>query len=394
MKRLFTCLILITSLNCLIAQTPVNKELQTYVDFLGNQAATAKDYILHLFEHNDIVVLGERNHQDITQYDLFLDVIKDPYFIKNVGIVFAEVGTKNLNPELNNFISDNLMTDEEVNKQTLYFLRNCMFPYWRNYNFAYYIRGLRDINKNIPWGSKIEFYPSDELYVKGELTVDNAVEMIKRVAVRDSLIADNIINKFEEIKKSGNRKKALVVMNYRHAYNNKFDFTFESGEKVKNTTEFLFNRYPGKVANVLINTINISGNFSTLQDGKWDAAFKLMNIENMGFDFKGSPFGKDNFDHWTYKNNFTYSDIFTGFVFYLPVEKFRLVAGFPHFMEDGFVEDCMLKEKLWAKAFSKLSNKEIEPSATKEELMQYNVINVKPIQNLDSILLQINKWLK
>lgn len=45
--------------------------LDPYVDFLKEQTTSAKDYILGLFDDYDIVILCERNHRDMTQYDLF-----------------------------------------------------------------------------------------------------------------------------------------------------------------------------------------------------------------------------------------------------------------------------------------------------------------------------------
>lgn len=395
MKIFVFILLFVCPFFSLFAQLRTETELVPYVEFLKNQQTSAKAYILSLFEEHDIVVLCERHYKDVTQYDLFLDVIKDPYFIENVGVVFTEVGAKNLNPELNYFLQDNLSSDVEVNRQTLNFLRKCMYPYWRNYNFAYFIRGLREINKDISWSSKIEMFPSDEFYVSGDLTLKNVSDMIMRVAVRDSLMADNIIRQYETMKRSGLRKKALVIMNYRHAYNNRFTYVTANGESVKNTTEFLFNTYPGRVANVLINTFFTGKGTVVLQDGKWDAAFKISGIENLGFDFKNSPFGKDDFDHWTYENRFTYQDIFKGFVFYLPIEKHKLVSGFPRLMEDGYLEKCIQKERLWNDALQKITKEKSVESAvlTKEELMRDNVIHVEPINNLDSIVYEIDKWL-
>lgn len=341
------------------AQVRVGTELKAYAEFLKNQQTSAKAYILSLFEDHDIVVLCERHYKEITQYDLFLDIVRDPYFIENVGIVFTEVGAKNLNPQLNYFLKDNLSSDIEVNRQTINFLRKCKYPHWGNYNFAYFIRGLREINKDVAWDSKIEMYPCDEFYVSGDLTLKNVSDMILRVAIRDSLMADNIIDQYETMKQSGSRKKALVIMNYRHTYNNNFTYILASGEKEKSTTEFLFDRYPGRVANVLINTFFTEKGTVVLQDGKWDAVFKVSGIENIGFNFRNSPFGKDNFDHWTFKNNFTYQDIYTGFVFYLPIEKHRLVGGFPHLMEDGYLEKCSQKERLWNDALQRIPEKKI-----------------------------------
>ena len=39
-------------------------------------------YIFNLFEYSDIVVIGERDHWDTTQYELILDFQKDPRFVK------------------------------------------------------------------------------------------------------------------------------------------------------------------------------------------------------------------------------------------------------------------------------------------------------------------------
>lgn len=395
MKVLIFILLFVCPFFYSTAQVRVGTELKAYTEFLKSQQTSAKAYILSLFEDHDIVVLCERDYKEITQYDLFLDIMEDPYFIENVGVVFTEVGAKNLNPQLNYFLQDNLFSDIEVNRQTLNFLRKCKYPHWSNYNFAYFIRGLREINKDVPWNSKIEMYPCDEFYVSGDLTLKNVSDMIMRVAIRNSLMADNIIGQYETMKQSGLRKKALVIMNCRHAYNNKFTYIPANSEKVKSTTEFLFDRYPGRVANVLINTFFTKKESVVLQDGKWDAAFKVSGNENLGFHFKGSPFGKDNFDHWTYKNNFTYQDIYTGFVFYLPIEKHRLVGGFPHLMEDAYLEKCIQKVQLWNDALQRIPGKVSVESIvlTEEELMRDNVMHVDPIDDLDNIIFEIDKWI-
>lgn len=54
--------------------------------------------MLSLFKTHDIVIICERDHRDITQYELYLDIISDPYFTSNVGVLFTEVGTRSLNP--------------------------------------------------------------------------------------------------------------------------------------------------------------------------------------------------------------------------------------------------------------------------------------------------------
>ncbi len=60
-----------------------NKEITKHVDFLRENHKPAKEYILDLFEKNDLVILCERYHHENTQYELITDVISDTKFIKN-----------------------------------------------------------------------------------------------------------------------------------------------------------------------------------------------------------------------------------------------------------------------------------------------------------------------
>ncbi len=51
------------------------------------------DYVMGLFEKYDYVVLCERHHQDMTQYDMIYDLVTDSRFVDNVGVVFKEIET-------------------------------------------------------------------------------------------------------------------------------------------------------------------------------------------------------------------------------------------------------------------------------------------------------------
>jgi len=67
-----------------------DKPIEEYVEFIREHNQNPVDYILGLFEHADIVVLCERSHNEITQYELITNTIKDKRFIENVGHVFLE----------------------------------------------------------------------------------------------------------------------------------------------------------------------------------------------------------------------------------------------------------------------------------------------------------------
>ena len=54
-----------------------NLHIEAYTTFLQEDHVSAKDYILGLFSQYDIVILCERDHREMTQYELILDILAD-----------------------------------------------------------------------------------------------------------------------------------------------------------------------------------------------------------------------------------------------------------------------------------------------------------------------------
>ena len=99
-------------------------EIERYVGFLRQEHARPVDYILGLFNDNDIVILGERWHPEMTQYELIFELVSDPRFSKKVGSIFTEIGTRSLNADLNDTLSDAGLTDSELERNLLSIYRN------------------------------------------------------------------------------------------------------------------------------------------------------------------------------------------------------------------------------------------------------------------------------
>jgi hypothetical protein len=175
---------------------------------------------------------------------------------------------------------------------------------------------------------------------------------------RDEEMASRIITEYKEkIIKKKNRRKGLVIMNFRHAYGlirddkgNKIDHPFNS-----NTAAILMDTFPEKVCNIMINTISFKLGliFTPIQNGKWDKAFSFLGNPNVGFDFENSPFGQDRFDAFIGNpaKGLRYTDVFTGFVFFNPLEKHFHKTGFPY-MLDNFEDTLINRAKSVSLAYS------------------------------------------
>lgn len=389
---LVTLFIVVFQLN--VRSQPLGSaEVIPYIEFLKGNNTSAKDYIISLFKEKDIVILCERDHRELVQYNLILDVMKDPYFIDNVGAVYTEVGDRNLNPKLNTFLLSDKLNDKDVRSNILYFQRNAMSPIWDKSNYAYLIKGIYEINKKLLAGEKIQMFPLDFLGVLEDPSPEKLIKQYKDQIVRDSLIADRFFCCFEKIKSNSNKKKALVIMNSRHAF--KHDIVSANGYKNNNTGRYIFNKYRDIVTNVLINNWSEGTGavfFSLMQDGKWDAAFQYLNITDTGFDIAGSPFENDKLDYskWMLVNNdYVFGDIFDGFVFYQPIGKFEISRGLDGLMDDGFYEEYINRMTL----FNEAVKKEVFPTNNKEAIMTLNKQVVTPMNNLEKLQKTIDRWL-
>ena len=103
-------------------------------------------------------------------------------------------------------------------------------------------------------------------------------------------------------------------------------------------------RYPDRSANVLINTIGMGFDLSKykisvspVHGGAWDNAFDANGNKPVGFDLQDSPFGLDDFDMTIMKKwkSLRYQDVFTGFIFYKPLEEHMNSMGFKGMLSDN-----------------------------------------------------------
>jgi hypothetical protein len=326
--------------------------------------------------------------------------VSDERFIENVGNVFTEIGLSTQADRVNTFVHAEKLPPDTVNRRLLEFQRNCTFhPIWENFNYPYFIRGIYTLNQSLPQEKKINLFNSDVPFDWATVDTTQIRVFWEGIGTRDSVMASQIIRRFDGIGKIvGGRHKALVIMNYRHAFGHKFETV--KGVKPQNVGRFLFDRYGDRVANAYINFVALrdvkSDNdmaFAAIQDGKWDASFKALNITDAGFDFAHSPFGRDTFDIYPRKFQLTYEDVFNGFVFYLPLEHHKYVPGVPGLVESSFLGEIkrrfVLLSSLPGGRFKPLSDSEVEGF-----MHDANNKREVPTMMLDSLQVQIKKWMR
>ena len=317
-----------------------NLHIEAYTTFLQGEHPSAKDYILGLFARYDIVILCERDHREMTQYELILDILADKRFIKEVGVAYFEIGNTEYNDSINAFLHNATLTTDEVKQNVLHFHRNIYGAgLWEKSNYSYLLRGVHDINSRLAPKDMIEIYGLE----KG-VNWDKATEydIIRRnictdAIHRDAILAENFCN-YHHYSTTG---KALVILNYRHAFTRDIANRDNAGRHIKD-------RYGNRVANVFLNSFALSprGEFTAIKNGMWDAAFAVTHNSDIGFDLTDTPFGEDNFDFIPIATALRYCDFFTGMVYYTPFAQLRITTGLPNFVDDNFAREVQRRYTL------------------------------------------------
>jgi hypothetical protein len=327
-----------------------------YVLFL-NQQKEAKEYIFKLFEKYDIVILCERLHYEMTQYDFIYDVISDQRFIDNVGAIFTETGGVNYQTELDSLMNEHNLSEKELDDRVANLMKNISisWPVWDKTNLFTHLKSLYKLNQNLPEEKKINHYFTDIDFTWDRMN-DEDYQKNRRILLRDrdKTMSENFSKQYEKNRSSIlNRNKCLVIMNYRHGFG---PVRKTNGELLEqNAGALIMEKYPEISANVLINTVKLSFDaskygisVSSIQNGIWDNAFSEIGNKSLGFDFKNSPFGLDEFDmaiqpSWA---DFIYQDVFTGFVFYKSLGDHITSMGFPGILNNNFEEEMLERAKL------------------------------------------------
>lgn len=382
----------------------VKPELTKYVDFLELQNTSAKDYVINLWQKYDVVILGERNHGEMTQYDLIYDIVKSDYFIKNVGNIFTEVGSVSKQKEVLEFIKMDYSNKNLREQELLNLYRNIKWPVWEKSNFYYFIKNINILNSELDNSKKINLFLSDAKDPDfNQSKSKEAYQMyLKNNKVnRDILMAQNIINVFDEIKASEfKRKKCLVIMNFRHSFSKTINNEIDNYLDISNVGNILFDYYGDKTANVYLNSLaltmkvedpNKNSRFRDyiqmpVQNGKWDASFKALNIESLGFNFKNSPFGEDSFDIWPWSEQYTYKDVFTGFIFYLPIEKHFEAFGVPNLVDNDFEDEVYKRLLIFQKVYG-------GPKVEKDEIKNNFKYLESKYDEIERLNFEIDKWI-
>mgnify|MGYP000859793846 CR=1 FL=1 len=396
MKTLFIILLILGG-----SQVKGQSEVEQFENFLKDSTLSPKDYIFKLFEKNDIVILGERDHRETTQYDLILEILTDERFINQIGYVYTEVGVINKNDCLNSVLKSEYSTPEKFEKSLIEVYRQLMFfPLWDKYNMYKYLKGVYNINKSLPIEKKITVGLTDCRFEWTEMNFSKYAEFYKNyisveaLNTRDSIMAYNFMKLYEKQKPINGKRKALYIQNQPHAINVE---VINESIKIKTVGAHIKENYMESASIVLLNWFkydaNLFSDYSLIADGKWDAAFKLTNYNPVGFNLKNSPFGEISLDY-NYDRNLIYEDVADGFIFYKPFYKFVFEVGIPNVVDEDFSDELLRRTSIYFGKGSKVSNEIIKsPEKAKKKLSNtYNNVRTVRVSEIRKLKKQLNEY--
>ena len=395
MKYRFILIFSILALN-LFGQTKVVE----LTECLKKNSCDPKEYVLNLFKTNDIIIIGERNRNDTTQYDLLLEILSDKRFIEEVGHVYTEVGCENRTEWTNTVLKASYDTKAEFEKNLIRLYRelDCN-PLWEKYNLYKYLKGIYNINKNLDEKKKITIGLTDLAFDWGGMNRKKyqAFENISyaRYRSRDSIMAVNFIGQYEKQEPINGKRKALLIQSFPHAINMNL---LPNGVKYKSTGSYVVEKYRDNVKIVAFNSMYFgrynSSDYSLVDDGRWDAAFKLTSCEPVGFDVAETPFGETEFEE-AYGVSKKYQEIVDGIIFYEPFYEFRLTIGIPNVVDNEFSKELVKRFAITeASFFNRLGLRLLKFHFKKIYKNYYNNVRSFKRSKEEGLIEQMNKWIE
>jgi len=399
MKRYIALIIYIVwTCSLALGQNSVND----YFNYLNKEHLSPKEYIFKLFETNDIVILGERDHRDTTQYDLILDILADERFINQIGHIYTEVGVINRTKSANEVLKKQYSNEIEFEQELRKLYRELDFnPIWEKYNMYKYLKGIYEINKSLSVDKKITIGLTDHEFDWDNMNANKYAKfenaLYKEIAVtRDSIMALNFMTLYEMQTPINGKRKALYIQNHPHAISIN---TVYNNNRIKSVGHFLKEAYGDNLKIVLLNWYNFGSFYfmpkqkiTLIDDGKWDAAYELSKHKSIGFNLKNSPFG--NTKYFPYEN-LKYQDIADGLIYYLPFYKFVCTIGVPNIIDEDFAEELLNRYIIVFGENNKRTEKIIKsPEKAKKSFTNYhNKVRSFKCENCKRLRREMNKWL-
>jgi hypothetical protein len=329
-----------------------------YDSFLKQEHINPNDYLKSIFIQKDIVVICERDHAETTQYDFLYGIVTQPWFIENVGTIILETATRSIQKELDDFLingKDTLLMEICRN--------NSINPLWTKTNFYYFLKKIYKLNLTLKKDQKIRVIGADIPIIWSEISNQKDLTSFQNSTSytnRDESMAKYIINWYTGAAKTKLKNKALVIMNYRHAYGNIY-WSRNSQSKTTNFYRYIKETLPKVSTNVFLNRFTYSkflGLKKKYSKGKWDKSFLKNGNKPIGFTLKNSPFGSDQFEDYPYiKTDLKWQDVFDHFIFFNPISEFIDSFGIEGLVDNSFKPELKRRFQLFRR---KLSEKKIQ----------------------------------
>ncbi|PKP01381.1 MAG: hypothetical protein CVU11_15425 [Bacteroidetes bacterium HGW-Bacteroidetes-6] len=352
MKTTILMFMLIWSCLNLTAQQKISgysPEIEPYIGFIKEKQTSPATYLLEKFKTHDVIVFGERDHRDITQYYFIEKLIYMEEFYKQVSVIYTEVGSSNYNDTLNKILQNQFLSETEVDRKLLEIYRDISYQgFWEKYNFFYLWKTVFHFNQShpeYPISIKMTSHPFDW----NEIT-DTAVCRMKTNEIEknyDEAMAEFFIKNFEE-NEGKERSKAFVIMNYPHSLRK---WASKKGDIIESFFgSYINKKYSDRVCFLIVNPYTINS-LQPVAHGKWDAAFKYCEYKNIGFDFRNSPFGKDTFDIWSENGILSFEELYDGMIYINPTSECESVIGIPNFIDKKFAKEFVRRIELRSYAY-------------------------------------------
>ena len=318
-------------------------ELDNYINALSNKGVEPSAYVLDKLSDHDLIIFDDALHTAVRPFEFYAELISNPEFSSMAGYIFLEVVAVNQQPAL-----DSYLESEPEDLTLLYpaFQNDFSGRGWPYKTYFDLIRAVREVNSELPEEQKLRVIAVNAPEYWEKIETPRDLELFRLSLSGNDYTMYRIISSYMKEFRSG--IKGIFLTNTRHAYKGIKD---SAGDYYLNCGTFFHLRHPGRTFSIRLHNITLSLKkkrdtspetarsteglenlvieWTRMENGLWDRAFREFGNRPVALDLEGTPFGKALYtgNHMlNAEEGQTIYDAYDGLIFLGPLEGARRTA--------------------------------------------------------------------
>jgi len=330
----------------------VSTDTTAFINYLKTDGKQPIAFLIDALKNHKLVIYGEIHFRK-TSWDLIQQLINTPEFYNATGTVFLEL-SMSAQPMLDTFFNN----EKKDSTLILDIFRKEELTGWFDKGMYDFVFNLWSLNNTLPADKKIKVIATDfpRPFYSFITTKEQYDAFIKEPSDRNECMADNIE---KVIRSSQDKRSCLFIVGSAHAYKSSAlnrSFYQKNG---RSAAALLSEKLGGEnIFSIFTHSPVISNNgyvYGKIRKGLYDYVFEKTGNNQVAFNLRNSPFGKELFDASSEicfdMQTGSFEDNYDGYIFLQPLDEELKNTPLYEIFTDEFINEIKRRANIIGEEF-------------------------------------------